>query len=276
MIELPEAITFARQLNATLSGKQIAAAVRGNSPHKFAFYTRTAEEYADILAGKRIGAASHHGSLILLPTLPEHLLLLGYGGERILFHLTAETLPKKHQLLLQFTDGSFLSVTVQGWGFCQLLQASEVSSHPHLSKPGPDPLSKAFTLEYFQTLFETLKEFDPRSVKFFMISEPAVLGIGNGCLQDILFRAKIDPRRKANALSALERQALYQAIRETLQLAVDQGGRNSERDLFNQSGGYRRLLDSDTVGQPCPACGSPIQKISFQGGAAYLCPTCQK
>jgi formamidopyrimidine-DNA glycosylase len=137
-------------------------------------------------------------------------------------------------------------------------------------------LNAAFTLENFHSLFESMKENDSRSVKYFIISDPGVLGIGNGCLQDILFRAKIDPRRKASSLDTAERQALHLAIRETLQLAVDQGGRSSERDLFNRPGSYHRLMDGETAGRPCTVCGATIAKISFQGGAVYLCPSCQK
>ena len=55
MIEMPEAVVLARQINAQLKGKRIASAVRGNSPHKFAFYSRTPEEYAQILRDKVIG-----------------------------------------------------------------------------------------------------------------------------------------------------------------------------------------------------------------------------
>jgi len=149
MIELPEAITIAHQINATLRGKQIAIAVRGNSPHKFAFYTGSPEEYAETLAGKIIGEASHNASLILIQAMPEHVIILGFGGERILYHPTSETLPKKHHLLLQFTDQSALSVTVRGWGFCQALHTSVLPQHPYLNKPGFDPLDESFTFEYF-------------------------------------------------------------------------------------------------------------------------------
>ena len=61
MIELPEATIIASQMSEALAGKQIASAVRGNVPHKFAFYSRPAEEYAAILAGKRMGAAKELG-----------------------------------------------------------------------------------------------------------------------------------------------------------------------------------------------------------------------
>src|SRR5512139_2927087 len=116
MIELPEALVIANQLNETIRGKTVASAMRGNAPHKFAFYTRSPEEYAEVLKSRRIGQARGHGGLILIPAEPEYLLALGGGGERIALHRDEKTLPKKHQLLLHFTDGAYLTVTVQGWG----------------------------------------------------------------------------------------------------------------------------------------------------------------
>ncbi len=275
MIELPEALTIARQMSEELRGKRIESGIRGNAPHKFAFYNRPPEEYEAILRGKTMGEATDHGSVILVCIEPDYVLALGEGGERIQFHQSEKTLPKKHQLLLHFQDGTYLTVTVQGWGAALLLHQSEVAVHPLVGQKRVSPLSDAFTYEYFQGLFGQLEPNDSRSAKFFIISKPGVWGVGNGCLQDILFRAKIHPKRRMVNTAEDERQALYQAIRETLQQAVDLGGRDTERDLYNRPGGYRRILDSRSVGQPCPECGTPIEKIQYLGGAAYFCPCCQ-
>ena len=275
MIELPEAYTTARQINDTLRGRVIEQGIRGNSPHKFAFYNREPEEYESILRGQAIGQAFQLANMIMVPVGPDYVLGLGCGGERILFHENESTLPKKHQLLLRFTDGTYLSVSVQGWGAALLLQESEVETHPFCGGRGPSPLSDEFTLDYFKGLFGALKENDPASAKFFVITKPGVSGIGNGVLQDILFHAGIHPRRRVISLSDDEKRALYEAIRHTVREMTDLGGRDSERDLYNRPGGYQRILHSGVVGFPCIKCGTPIQKISFLGGASYFCPNCQ-
>jgi len=277
MIELPEASTIARQMNDELRGKRIESGIRGNAPHKFAFYNRPPEEYETILRGKTMGPAIGHGSQIWASVEPDYVLVLGGGGERILFHRSEDTLPKKHQLLLYFQDGTYLTVTVQGWGFAQLFHESETAAQRgyHLGRKAVSPLNDAFTFEYFQGLFEELARDDPRSVKFFIISKPGIWGVGNGYLQDILFRAKIHPRRRSIEIAGKEKRALYEAIRVTLKQAVELGGRDTERDLYNRPGGYRRILDSRNVGQPCPECGTAIEKIQFLGGASYFCPHCQ-
>ena len=116
MIELPEAVTIARQIDERLKGKRIDSALRGNSPHKFAFYSGEPEEYERILAGKEVAEARAHGNQILVSAEPGYTVVLGCGGEKILYHQTEATLPKKHQLLLRFADGSYW------WAFQSLLE----------------------------------------------------------------------------------------------------------------------------------------------------------
>ncbi len=275
MIELPEALNLARQMGATLIGKRIESAVRGNSPHKFAFYTRSAEEYATVLAGKMIGEAREHGSNVFVAIEPGWTLVLGGGGERIRLHPDETTLPKKHQLLLHFEDGSLLSVTVRGWGSVQLYDTQELAAHKHFGEPGVAPLSDAFTQHYLQELLAGLEADDSRSLKHLLISKPGILGVGNGYLQDILFRARLHPRRKAATLSEEEQKALYDAMVETMDRATGLGGRDTEFDLHNQRGSYTKLMDSRTAGSPCPECDTLIEKIQYLGGACYVCPVCQ-
>lgn len=275
MIEYPEAATIAGQITATLAGRRIAEAMRGNTPHKFAFYSYDADKYARILAGRTMGAARAHGGHIVVRVEPGYALVLGGGGERIFLHQDARTLPKKHQFLLRFDDGDYLSVTVQMWGFIKLLEQSDVETGAFACQHGIAPLSDAFTQEYLDGLFAALPADDPSSIKYFLISKPGILGVGNGYTHDILFRSGLHPRRRAASLTVAEQQALHAAIRTTLSQATELGGRDSERDLFGRPGGYHCLLASTGAGTPCPRCGTPIAKIQFLGGASYLCPRCQ-
>jgi formamidopyrimidine-DNA glycosylase len=275
MIELPEAMTIARQISAELRGKRIAEGNRGNSPHKFAFYNHPPEEYATILKDRLMGEATVNGPLILAAVEPDYSLILGGGGERIIYHRSEATLPKKYQLFLRFTDNTYLTVSVQGWGSVFLLLKSELPAHPFVNLKNPSPLSDAFTMRFFQERFVELQPDDSRSVKFFMISKPGVLGVGNGCLQDILWRAKIHPRRRAVSLSTGEQERLYTSIRQALADMVAGGGRDGDYDLYNKPGGYRRVMHSKAVGQPCPNCRTPIEKAAYLGGAIYFCPSCQ-
>jgi formamidopyrimidine-DNA glycosylase len=274
MIELPEALVISRQIDETLSGKEIAVGNQGNAPHKFAFYSRPAPEYETIFPGKTIRGGRYLGSTILIDLDQEDVLALGDGGCRAQFHSSEKSLPKKRQLYIEFTDHTYLTVTIQMYGGILLLHRSELDHHP-LIKTGVSPLSDQFTPEYFNRLFTEIPAGDSRSVKYFIISKPGILGIANGYTQDILFRAGLHPKRRITTLTSQERELLYTAIRQTVREAVNLCGRDSERDLFGQPGGYRRILDSRSEGQPCPNCGTPIVKIAFLGGASYFCPLCQ-
>ena len=94
-------------------------------------------------------------------------------------------------------------------------------------------------------------------------------------LQDILFAAKIHPRRTIAMLTSTERDTLSPAVKGSLVTMADQGGRDTERDLFGNAGGYRTNMSKYTVGLPCLDCGSLNCKDTFMGGSIYFCPKCQ-
>ena len=275
MIELPEAWIIARQMDEILQDKVIEFGNRGNAPHKFALANGTSAEYAEIFKDKTIGHSWSHGNSTLTEIGKDHTLVLGCGGERIFYTSPEVKLPKKYQLLLSFTDGSALTVTISGWGNTFLLPASEAGQHNHVKEDRITPLDDAFTLGYFQQLFTEVDPNSSKSIKYFMITEPGVWGMGNGCLQDILYHAGLHPGRKVVNISGAEQYVLYNVIKNNLEEIISLGGRSSEYDLYGNPGGYARILDNTTKGTPCPKCNTPIEKIAYLGGACYLCPTCQ-
>jgi formamidopyrimidine-DNA glycosylase len=114
------------------------------------------------------------------------------------------------------------------------------------------------------------------SAKAFLATEQRIPGLGNGVLHDILWTARIHPRRKLATLSDDKMGRMYDAVKSVLPAMAEQGGRDTERDLFGQPGGYKTILSKHTLGTPCPVCGSTIQKATYLGGSIYFCPACQK
>ena len=108
-----------------------------------------------------------------------------------------------------------------------------------------------------------------------MTQDQLVPGLGNAIAQDIMFVARLHPKRPISNLTFEQRRLLYDAIRNTVLEVIQKGGRYDEYDLFNDRGGYIRIMDKNAVGRPCPECGGVIEKISYLGGACYLCPKCQ-
>jgi len=271
MIELPEAVVIAQQITETLSGKRIAHAVANASPHKFAWYTGEPATYNDRLAGKAIGKGTGVGGHIEFEAGD---MLLSISAP-IRYHVAGEKRPKKHQLLIEFDDGTAISSSAQMWGGFFCFPAGEKGGFPDydVAKTKPSPLSDAFDRAYFDTLFD--EETPKLSAKAFLATEQRVPGLGNGVLQDILWTARIHPKRKMGELSAPEIDAMYDAVKRVLAAMTAQGGRDTERDLFGHPGGYRTILSRNTVDTPCPACSTPIRKEPFLGGAIYTCAGCQ-
>lgn len=277
MIELPEAIVFSIQINDTLRGKTVKSAIRGQNPHKFAFSGKHSNiEFSQILKGKTIKKSWANGNVILVEMAPDYLLSLGCGGERILYHKQDKTIPKRHQLLIEFEDQTYLTVTVSGWGEVRLLEAKDLNNHPHIFFERIDPLSEEFSFSAFEKLINQLPDKKKCSAKKFYVTEPGLRGLGNGVIQDIFLLSKVHPKREMKSLSNEEKKHLYETTRTELQKMVDLGGRDSEKDLFDKLGGYKRILHSKAVNTPCPVCKTLIKKQKYLGGTIYFCPTCQK
>jgi len=264
-------LPLAGQVNETLQGKRIATAIANQSPHKFAWYTGDPATYSERLAGKTIGRAAAYGCHVEIEAGDMVLVL----SVPLRYHAAAGTLPKKHQLLLEFDDGTALSATVQMWGGLFCFPAGEAGGMAdyQIAKQRPSPLSPAFDRAYFGGLFDESTGKLP--AKAFLATEQRIPGLGNGALQDILWTARVHPKRKMATLSEGEVQAMYEAVKSLLAEMAARGGRDTERDLFDRPGGYRTVLSKNTVGTPCPACGATIQKEAFMGGAIYFCPGCQ-
>ena len=273
MIEIPESITIALQLNETVRDKTIRRIIANASPHKFAFYHGDPVGYSALLAGKVIGESFGIGSMIEI-TAGDRRIVFG-DGANLRYDDDLSKIPSKHQLLLEFDDGSALVCTVQMYGsVLAFIEGMCDNKYYLVAKEKPRPLADAFDRAYFDTL--RTEGSDKLSAKAFLATEQHIPGLGNGVLQDILFHAGIHPKRKIKTLSEKELDGLFRSVKNTLAEMMRLGGRDTEKDLFGSAGGYRTLLSKNTVGKPCPVCGANIQKAAYLGGAVYWCPICQQ
>ena len=275
MIELPEALTLTRQMNEALSAQRIAAVTIAEKRPKWMFLNLTPEQYTTKLVGVRVNEVASEGKWIFTKLDTREIFLLGEMFGRIRYHQSEEPLPKKHHMLLTFDDESRLSITIQMWGCTQVLTPQEVKNHPCAGNRGPSPIDKRFTPKLFRSILDTYGKHENKPIKAFLTHEGNVSGIGNGYLQDILFRARLSPKRKVADIGQNEQQNLYHAIVETMNQAIELAGRDTEPDLYGNPGRYVPILDKRAKGEPCPECGTPIAKIAYLGGSCYLCPVCQ-
>jgi len=272
MIELPEARRLADQMNEHLLGKTVRNVTTNKSPHKWAWFHGNPCDYPARLVRKTVTGTNAYGGM------PELVLgdmrLVFCDGTNVRYYATGETLPEKHQLHIAFDDGSSLACSVQMYGALWLMDGTDADQGYYLSsKTKISPISEENSKDYFLGLMNGVKQ--NYSIKAFLATEQRYPGLGNGVLQDILFNAKVNPRRKLETLTKPEKDAVYKSVKRTLSHMLAAGGRDTEKDLFGVPCGYKTKLSAKTKDQPCPVCGAPITREAFLGGNVYYCPQCQ-
>ena len=132
-------------MNDTLQGKVIQNSCLGNSPHKFVWYNRTREEFAELIQGKQWGHAYAKGRWLFIPVDPGYLLLFGECGGKILYHQAGTKSPNKYHLYISFEDGCSLSAMTQMWGAMELYAQGDEGERQYIKDMRPTPLDDAFT-----------------------------------------------------------------------------------------------------------------------------------
>ena len=274
MIELPEARTIAKDLRNTILNKRIID-VRGNfEGHKFTFYYKDPYAYKEQLINKRITKIIPRNFYV--EVVIEDYKLLMRDGAVIRYYNKSEEEPKKSKLLLEFEDGSYLTITTAMYSCIMVLPKDEDMGNLYyqIERQGISPLDSEFTYHYFQQLITPTTQ--KLSVKAFIATEQRILGIGNGTSQDIMFNALLHPKRKINTLDSNDLHALYHAIVTTLTNMVTQNGRDTETRINGQKGSYKTILSKNTYKSPCIVCHGVLKKEQYLGGSIYYCPSCQK
>jgi len=273
MIELPEAATLAKQLNKKVKGKRILKVIAAHSPHKFAWYRGDPAKYHTLLKGKTIDKAISVGGIVEMRA--DSVIIALSEGIGLRYHDNDKLLPKKHQLLVEFDNTSFLTVSIQMYGGILCFKEGQCENEYYkAAQEKPSPLSRQFNEKYFNGVISAA-DMQKKSAKALLATEQRIPGLGNGVLQDILFDAGIHPKRKIVTLSEKERQGLYLSVRAVLKEMTDKGGRDTEKDLFGKQGGYDTKVSKNTAGHPCHNCDSSIIKENYMGGSIYYCPKCQ-
>lgn len=273
MMELPEALTIAQQINETIKGKRILNVTAAHTPHKFAWYFGDPSSYHDLLTGKAIGKATGFGSMV--ESQVDDAVILVNEGAGIRFHKENEDRPQKHQLLIEFEDLTAISVSVQMYAGLGCFKSGELDNKYYkIAKDRLSPLSDIFNKDYFEGLISK-EEVQKLSTKAFLATEQRIPGLGNGVLQDVLYNAKIHPKKKVKELSRVDKDSIFDSIKSTLAEMAFQGGRDTEKDLFGCPGGYKTKLSKNTAGSNCQICGSTIEKGNYMGGSIYYCGGCQ-
>jgi formamidopyrimidine-DNA glycosylase len=264
MPELPEITVLARQMKTELVGKTLTS-IEVLQPKCL---NVSEEAFVDALTGARLLDVTHRGKWIFVETTQGWLLLgLGMGGEILL--TTRDALPEKVRLIFDFDDGTCLAINFWWFGYAHF--AADLANHAPTARLGPNTLS--LTLDQFRELLQGRRG----AIKSFLLNQQRIAGIGNVYVQDPLFKAGIHPLRKISMLDDDDAAALWRAILETLQESIDLGGSAWEQDLYGEKGRWDGsfFLVAYREGEPCPVCGTLVEKIKTGSTSSFICPRCQ-
>jgi formamidopyrimidine-DNA glycosylase len=274
MPELPEVEHVVRALRPVVVGRRILAAelkLKRIAPD----VTRPA--FDRLLRNSLITAVGRRGKHILFQLesgklLTTHLRMTG----KFVALSTDESLPPySHVVLYLDDDRRLVYCDMRQFGRMQII-SDPLKLPVGISSLAPEPLSEEFTEEYFLNTLGNSR----RSLKQLLLDQTRVLGLGNIYAVEALFQAGVNPLKAANRLSKPRARKLFEAIRKTLQEAIDSGStlqidlNDGQSSYIGTSERFWRVYERE--GEPCTNCGTKIRRVAHGGRSTYYCPRCQK
>ena len=135
---------------------------------------------------------------------------------------------------------------------------------------GPEPLSKALTPEMFHRMLTERR----RQLKPLLMDQRFLAGMGNIYTDEALFRARLHPLHRSAMLTERQSAALLDAIRDALQEGIRRNG--ASIDWVYKGGDFQNHFNVyGRKDEPCPICGTPIERLVVGQRGTHICPTCQ-
>lgn len=219
----------------------------------------TAAALEGSLRGAEVLAAERHGKLLMMPMSSGATLGLRFGmtgrlcvdGRMAIARLefsSGRMDPAWIRFGLEFGEGGSLLVVDP-----RRLGGVELDPDPSLMGPEASTVSVA---ELRRALGRSTAP-----LKAVLLDQHRLAGLGNLLVDEILWRAGLDPARAARSLDPDEQRLLARSIRSTVQVLTRRGGSHSGD-----------LQVARVPGASCPRCGSPLDRRSVGGRTTYSCP----
>lgn len=269
-VELPELTILGRQMKKEIVGKRISEVEVANPK----CLNMPLEQFQKTAVGKTVKSVESRGKWLFIKLSSDNVLLFNPGmGADIIHFKPRDELPEKYQIKFTLDDKS--GFTIRVWWFCylHLMPENKLGEHKLTAKLGITPLDKKFTIDDFKQLLSKKRG----NIKNILLDQKNIAGIGNVYIQDILFNAKIHPKRKTPSLNDAEIEALYKSIKSVLNESIELGGLAYEKDFYGNKGGYgkNQFKIAYKPGKPCPNCQTIILKIKTGSTSSFVCPNCQ-
>jgi formamidopyrimidine-DNA glycosylase len=269
--ELPEAETVARHLRHRLTGAVIEKCWIGRRD-----IVREGYASREWYIGARLITATRLGKCVLVEAEKageRRFLIFELGMTGMLFFTLLNESYRKHTHLTLSLTGSVPSLhywNPRRFGRVHMVDAAGLQ-HFSSRRFGTDPLTVSW--DEFRSLIHGRRG----RLKSLLLQQQQIAGIGNIYANEILFRARLHPYRRAGSMRSNTLRRLYDTMRGVLQQAIEDGG-SSVRDFLapdGTKGEYtRRHLVYNKAGQSCPACGRTIRRLQAER-SSFICPSCQ-
>jgi len=230
-------------------------------------YSKSAETSASltaVLGGRQVRDTRRQGKVVLLDMVGRPALVVGlrFG---MTGRLIVDDVDDVGELLYSSTRDDPVwdrfVITMADGGVARLSDPRRFGSvelDPDLTNLGPDAATIT-AAEIRRVLHGMLP------IKSALLDQHRVAGIGNLLADDILWRARLDPSRPSNSLTAEESATLARSIRRTIQVLGRRGGSH-----------LGDLQPHRTVPGECPRCGQPLVRLRIGGRTTIWCPTEQR
>ena len=266
MPELPDITVYMEAMHERMSGQTLRQ-VRRNSP----FLLRTVEPSLDEARGRRVIEIRRIGKRIAIGLdngiwLVLHLMIAG----RLHWRKPEASLGAKTSLAaFDFGRGSLVLTEAGAKKRASLHVMADAELHT--LDPGGLEVMDCGLSDFGERLRErnhTLKR---------VLTDPKIFsGIGNAYSDEILLAAGLSPVAMSQSLDGEEVSRLFDAVREQLDLWINRL-RQERGDAFpGKVTAFRdEMAAHGKFGQPCPHCGTEIQRIRHAANETNYCPRCQ-
>jgi formamidopyrimidine-DNA glycosylase len=268
MPELPDILLYLHALRPRIVGRRLDA-VRLASP----FLLRSVAPPLAVVEGRRITGLHRLGKRIAMEAEGEvflvvHLMIAGRfrwkSGER-------PQIPGKVGLLaLDFEHGTLL-LTEAGSQRRASLHVVEGREALESWNPGG--------LEVFDAgaeAFDRVLRRDNHTLKRALTDPHLFSGIGNAYSDEILHAARLSPFKLTQSITAEESRRLFDATLRVLRHWIARLQEETGEGFPEKVTAFREgMAVHGRYGQPCPDCGSPVQRVVYAANEANYCATCQ-
>ena len=280
MPELPDITVYLEALEIRILGHTLEH-IRLNSP----FLLRTATPAISSLEGQKVSALRRLGKRICIGFADEvwlvlHLMIAG----RLHWKNVAAARPSartrfkmsKNQLATFQFDNGVLSLTEAG-------TQRRASLHVVVGEAGLQALDRG-GVELFQTrecfidlaTFKRVLQSENHTLKRALTDPRLFSGIGNAYSDEILWHAQLSPVKLTQKLTAEEIKRLHASTRDSLIEWVTRLREEAGEEFPEKVTAFRKeMAVHGRYKEPCPRCGSKVQRIRYATNETNYCPTCQ-